>query len=404
MTLIALLGAAALLAPQFNLAGAVRAAEPGAVIRVPAGTHRGPIVIDKRLVLIGAAGARIDGGRAGTVITMSADSAQLVGLEVVASGRSLDNDDAAIKLIRCRACVVARTRIRDALHGIYLLESDHAVISDNDIRGDVRLPEARRGNAIHLFNSAGAVVERNTIRYARDGIYFAGSNHTRVIANDVAHVRYGLHYMYSDDNVFVRNRFTSNAAGAAIMVSRRIRFEDNVFSRHIGYRAYGILLQTADHVVAIGNRIEGNLTGLFIDASTSNIFRHNIVSGNGVGIDLLASSEGNVFADNVITSNRTPVRAVLGMGHNDWAANGRGNYWGRRDVFDLNRDGVGDRPLHVGDPFATLAAMRPVLEIFAGTPAARALSWAERAFPMFGLPEIIDPAPLMAPPAMRVEQ
>ena len=34
--------------------------------------------------------------------------------------------------------------------------------------------------------------------------------------------RYGLHYMYSDDNRFERNVFTMNAAGAAVMFSKRI--------------------------------------------------------------------------------------------------------------------------------------------------------------------------------------
>jgi nitrous oxidase accessory protein NosD len=47
-----------------------------------------------------------------------------------------------------------------------------------------------------------------------------------------------------------------------------------------------------------------------------------------------------------------------------------------------------------------------VLELFAGTPAAAALSWAERAFPMFDLPRVVDPSPLARPPqdAPRLER
>ena len=73
---------------------------------------------------------------------------------------------------------------------------------------------------------------------------------------------------------------------------------------------------------------------------------------------------------------------------------GRGNDWGDPAVFDLDRDGTGDRPYRVGDPFQTLAASRPALEVYSGTLAARALAWAEEAFPVFAVPRVIDSAPI----------
>ncbi|HEX7024315.1 MAG TPA: hypothetical protein VF187_05820, partial [Gemmatimonadales bacterium] len=107
----------------------------------------------------------------------------------------------------------------------------------------------------------------------------------------------------------------------------------------------------------------------------------------------------NTFVGNVIARNGTAVRKPNGDARNAWAEGGRGNYWGDRSIYDLDGDGIGDRPHLVGDPFAALAAKRPVLEIFAGTPAALALSWAERAFPVFDLPRVEDPAPLVEVPA-----
>jgi len=300
--------------------------------------------------------------------------------------------------VRCTGCRIVDTRIVDALHGIYLLESRDALLAGNEILGNERLVESRRGNGIHLFSSSGNRIERNRISGTRDGIYFSFATQNVIVDNDVERTRYGLHYMYSDDNRFARNRFSHNAAGAAIMFSKRIVLRENVFAEHVGYRAYGILLQTASDVVAERNRIEGNLTGLFLDGSTNNTFRANLIAGNGVGIDLLASAEQNTFVSNVIVSNRTSVRNVLGTGENTWARDGRGNYWGDRDVFDLDGNGIGDRPYTAGDPFASLAAGRPVLELFVGTPAAAALSWAERAFPVFDIPRVVDPAPLARPP------
>ena len=42
----------------------------------------------------------------------------------------------------------------------------------------------------------------NAIRGTRDGIYFSFAEKTTVRGNKITRVRYGLHYMYSDDNLF----------------------------------------------------------------------------------------------------------------------------------------------------------------------------------------------------------
>ncbi len=378
---------------------AIVAARAGDTIRVAAGTYAGPFEIDRRLTLLGAAGAVLDGRGRGTVVTVDADSVEIRGFTVVRSGLSLNKDEAAIKLLRCTGCVVSGNTIESSLHGVYLLASHDVLLEGNRITGDPKLQEAWRGNGIHLYNSTYVELRANTIRTTRDGLYFSFTSHATAVGNDVSGVRYGLHYMYSDDNSFTDNRFTANAAGAAIMFSKRISFRSNTFSRHVGYRAYGILLQTAEDVTAERNVIEGNLTGLFLDGAIRNVFRANTISGNGVGIDMMASSEGNIFVDNVIAGNRTSARTILGAGGNAWSAEGRGNFWGGRATFDLDGDGVGDRPHRAGDPFASLAGVRPVLELWAGTPAARALAWAESAFPVFDFAAITDERPLAIRPA-----
>ena len=376
------------------LAAAIATGGRADTVQVGAGRYRGQLVIDRPLVLLGEPGAILDGDRAGTVVTIRADSVVIAGFTIERSGRSLDRDEAAVKLERCIGCRVERNTIRDPLHGIYLLESHGVVVAENRLTGAADLVESSRGNGIHLFNSTGNRLVSNVIRGTRDGIYFSFASGNSVSRNDVAGVRYGLHYMYSDDNRFERNTFTRNAAGAAIMFSKRILFRENVFARHIGYRAYGILLQTAEGVLAEGNRIEGNLTGLFLDGAVADTFRGNVIRGNGVGIDVLASAEGNTFTRNVIADNRIAVRKVLGTSDNRWHDGGAGNYWGDPKVFDLDGDSIGDRPYRVGDTFTGLAAARPALELFAGTPAARALAWAEEAFPVFDVPRVEDARPL----------
>jgi nitrous oxidase accessory protein len=380
--------------PHPTAARALAAASPGDTVRLAAGTHAGPLVIAVSRVTVTGPGAVVDGGRRGTVITVAADSVTLDGFTVRSSGRSMDRDEAAVKLERCVGCVVRRLTVRDPLHGIYLLESHGVTIEETDILGPGDVLESARGNGIHLFNSTGNQLLRNRVRATRDGIYFSFASDNLVAGNEVTRTRYGLHYMYSDDNRFEDNAFTENAAGAAIMFSKRIVLRRNLFARHVGYRAYGLLLQTGEDILAEGNRFEGNLTGLFLDGSLRNTFRDNQIAGNGIGIDLLASAEQNTFIGNRFRDNRTPVRKVLGTGENRWALDGRGNDWGDPAVYDLDRDGIGDRPYRAGDPFLTLAAARPALELYGGTLAAKALSWAEEAFPVFDVPRVVDSAPL----------
>ena len=383
-------------APYATAAEALAAARPGDTVRLRHGTHPGPLVVRVAgITITGTRAAVVDGGRRGTVITVAADSVTLEGFVVRASGRSLDRDDAAVKVHHCNGCTVRGLAVRDPLHGIYLLESAGVTLEGNDILGAADLIESARGNGIHLFNSTGNRLVGNRIRATRDGMYFSFASDNLVARNEVTEARYGLHYMYSDDNWFERNVFARNAAGAAIMFSKRIVLRENTFARHVGYRAYGLLLHTGEDILAEGNRFEGNLTGLFLDGSLRNTFRNNLIAGNGTGIDLPASAEQNVFTGNVFRHNRTPVRKLLGSSENAWSLDGRGNDWGDPAVFDLDRDGIGDRPYRAGDPFLSLAAARPALEVFGGTLAAHALSWAEEAFPVFSLPRVVDSAPLV---------
>jgi nitrous oxidase accessory protein len=381
-----------------TIAAALATAGDHDTVQVRPARYAERVVLDKPIVLLGRPGAIVDGGRHGTVVTITSDDVTVRGLELRSSGRSLERDEAVVKLIRVRRARVVNNVISDPLHGIYLLESHDAEITGNRITGAPDLAESSRGNGIHLYNSTGNRLDGNVVRGTRDGIYFSFAGGNTVSGNDVAQVRYGLHYMYSDDNTFEGNRFTRNAAGAAIMFSKRIVLRENLFTEHVGYRAYGILLQTAEQVLAERNRIEGNLTGLFLDGAMGDTFRDNVIAGNGVGIDLLASAEGNTFSGNIITDNRVAVRKVLGSSENRWSADGRGNFWGDASVFDLDGDGIGDRPYRVGDAFATLAASRPSLDLFTGTLAARALAWADEAFPVFDMPRVEDPHPLALRP------
>jgi nitrous oxidase accessory protein len=94
----------------------------------------------------------------------------------------------------------------------------------------------RRGNGVHIWNSVGHTIAGNVIRDTRDGIYFSFVDRSTVRDNDIARVRYGLHYMYSDENRFDRNVFSDNAAGAALMYSKGLTLAGNRFVANRSHR------------------------------------------------------------------------------------------------------------------------------------------------------------------------
>ena len=92
----------------------------------------------------------------------------------------------------------------------------------------------------------------------RDGLFLQNASRGRISRNHVSDVRYGLHYMFSDDNVFEDNTFERGAAGSAIMYSERIAFRRNRFLSNRGFASVGLLLQQCDDVLAEDNLIADN--------------------------------------------------------------------------------------------------------------------------------------------------
>ena len=373
-----------------SIGAAIAAARPGDRVRVPAGTYRERLVIPRAITLVGEGAPTIDGGGVGDVVTVRAPGTRLEGLTIVGSGAETLSDSAGIRVEAPRV-TIAGCRIARCLYGIYLATADDAVLSRNQIEGLAEKRQGDRGDGIRLHASNGARLLDNTITGTRDGIYFNGSSRTEVRGNAIAHVRYGLHYMYSDDNRFEGNRFTETEAGAALMFSRRLSLRHNVFTGNRGYRAYGLLVKDCEDSEVVENLIADNRTGLFVDGAIGMRFERNLIAGNDVGVEVRASSEGNVFRGNEITGNTTEVALPTGAETNDW----RGNHWGAYQGWDLDGDGVGDVPHQAGDVFGYLVENLPPARLFLLGPGIQALAFAERTLPVLDVPQVLDAAPRM---------
>jgi nitrous oxidase accessory protein len=296
---------------------------------------------------------------------------------------------------------LADVQIRDVLFGVYVERSRGAVLRRLDIEGPAGLGESARGDGIELYASRDLTIADSRIAAMRDGIFFNYSDSVRVVGNRVSGVRFGLHYMYSHENRFERNVFTDNVAGAVIMFSRGLVVTGNVFAWNSQSRSYGLVLQNATGPEVRDNAFVGNAVGVFFDNVIGGAFTDNVIAANWLGLRLYANSEGTRITGNALTGNTFDVAGGGGAAEQyRFCANGRGNYWDAalRGGYDLDGDGVLDVPHPASSALAELALSRDGVRLLLASPAAGALDWAERTFPVFDAGGAVDSCPLARPP------
>lgn len=374
----------------------IDAAPAGSVLRIPQGTYDGDIVIRKKLSLLGVNMPVIQGSGKGSCVTVEADSCRIEGFRITRSGDNLREEHSGILLKSGNNRIEGNT-LDDILFGIYLLRADSNVIAGNTIRGRAGIDLGQRGSGVHIYNSAGTVIERNTITEMRDGFYIQNANRTFLSSNVVTRLRYGVHYMYADSNTFIHNLFADNVAGAAIMYSKHIVFRHNAFVRNRGFASYGILFQDCHNVVADSNVISDNVVGMFFEASTGNFFRHNLVAKNDLALQMFSNSTGNTFTANNFIDNLRLLTLVGKRTESKWQYEGIGNYWSSYKGYDLDGNGTGDVPMKIRDVFGYAEGRNASFRLYLNSPSMQALELALESFPVFVLNEELDTAPLIAP-------
>jgi nitrous oxidase accessory protein len=290
-----------------------------------------------------------------------------------------------------RGCVIS-----GSLFGIYLREAHGSAVLGSRVRGIPGKDAGEKGSGIHVWNTEGFRLEDNEVADVRDGFYIQSSSKGTIRGNVARDLRYGLHYMFSDDNVFEDNLFERGAAGTALMYSKRITFRRNRFLHNRGFASVGLLFKACDDVVAESNLVADNARGIFLEGSYRNQFRGNVVAESDVAIVLYDSSGGNRFEGNSFVGNRTPLNLVGKRTDTVF----QGNYWSDNRDLDLDGDGRADRPYRLSSVFdhfrGNLTAADLLVDGFAGS----ALAAAEGTFPVLQPVDVVDPVPLARPPAL----
>jgi nitrous oxidase accessory protein len=198
----------------------------------------------------------------------------------------------------------------DSYFAIHISNTTNATVRNNRIVGSPA-SEQLTGNGIHLWKSHHALIEHNYVKGHRDGIYFEFVTESLIRNNtSETNIRYGLHFMFSNDDTYQDNVFKQNGAGVAVMYSKKVRMERNQFEQNWGPSAYGILLKDITDSYISGNTFFKNTVGVHMEGSSRIELKSNIFRQNGWAIKVQASCDDNIFERNNFLSNSFDVSTM----------------------------------------------------------------------------------------------
>jgi len=371
---------------------ALATAPAGARIIVRQGTYEeSGLRVERPVEIIGEGGPTIDAGGRSSGIVVASAGVSIRGLVVRNTGRTAIEDRAGIRLERADGCIVTDNHIHDAYFGIYLARTHGCLVADNTITG-TNQRESLSGNAIHLWNSHEVTILRNRPTGHRDGIYLEFSNLAHIEGNrSTGNLRYGLHFMVSNDAVYRQNVFAGNGAGVAVMYSTRVTMTGNAFEHNRGQAAYGLVLKDITDSRIAENTFRDNTVALFIEGSSRLEIADNHVQRNGWAVRLMANAEENRFFGNTFALNTFDV-ATNGRQH---TSRFDGNHWDRYEGYDLDGDGIGDVPFSPVRLFAYLVARNSTSLVLQRSLFVDMLDMVERVLPVVSPHTLIDQHPLM---------
>jgi len=378
--------------PVRTLTAAIAAASRHAKIVVKPGVYREPtIIVDKPVEIIGEGWPVLDGASARQIMTVTADSVTIRGLHFEHVGTSFMEDWAAVRFQTVRGCTIEGNRFDDAFFGIYLAKVNDCTIRGNILRSG-RGRDMNSGNGIHLWASNGIVIANNRISGHRDGIYFEFV-HNSVISGNVSelNLRYGLHFMYSDDCRYLNNTFRRNGSGVAVMFTNRVEMTGNRFEENWGGAAYGLLLKEIGDSKLEGNVFYRNTTGLLADGANRLKAIRNDFIDNGWAVKLQSSTQDGSFTGNNFIGNTFDVSANNSETTTTFAR----NYWDDYRGYDLDHDGFGDVSYHPVRLFSMVVAQNGPSIILLRSTFVRLLDSAESIIPALTPEALIDRKPAM---------
>lgn len=355
--------------------------------------HEGNIIINKPIKLIGENYPIVDGDNENEIFTITADSVLIEGFQIQNVGTSYIKDRAGINVVRKDYCTIRNNRLKNTFFGIYLQKAKHTKILNNEVFGNAQ-EEMSSGNAIHLWHCQNIIIKGNHVKNHRDGIYLEFVDDSQIENNrSEEHLRYGLHFMFSNNDNYINNIFFNNGAGVAVMFSRGIKMERNVFRKNWGTSSYGLLLKEIYDGEITNNQFIENTIGIYGESATRMKISNNNFVRNGWAFKVLGSCMDNTIKANNFIGNTFDIATNSSRNYNQFD----GNYWSEYSGYDLDRDGVGDVPHRPVKLFSYVVTRVDASIILLRSMFVDIINFAEKATPMFTPTTLLDNAPSMKP-------
>lgn len=378
--------------PVKTIKQALALANDGDTIIVTQGVYKeGNIIITKKIAFLGKNYPTLDGQNKAEVLSITADSVIVKGFKIINSGHAALDDPCGIKVYDRSFVRIENNILDNNFFGIYLQNCKNSVIKNNTVKAYGK-QEQLIGNGIHCWKSEHLQIIGNRISGHRDGIYFEFVTQS-VIWRNIANynIRYGLHFMFSNDDSYITNVFKGNGAGVAVMFTKNVKMFNNYFEENWGDSAYGLLLKEIADSYIFNNRFARNTSGIYMEGTSRVKVEKNLFEANGWGMKIQASCMENEIVNNNYIGNTFDISTNGSLVLNTF----NGNYWDKYEGYDLNKDGIGDVPYHPLSLFAVLTENNPSAMILFRSFMITLLDKSEKVLPSITPDNFIDNKPLM---------
>jgi nitrous oxidase accessory protein len=371
---------------------AIRIANNGDTILVTAGIYKeGNLIISKQLTFIGDKYPIIDGQNKYEVFSIKASKVVIDGFKIYHSGTSNLDDYAGIKVYDSREVTIQNNILDDTYFGIYLQYAKRCVIKNNQLKANNK-EEQQSGNGIHCWKSDSLSITGNTVDGHRDGIYFEFVTNSSIKSNTTSNnIRYGLHFMFSNNDTYQFNSFIGNGAGVAVMYSNKVSMLNNQFKENWGDAAYGLLLKEISDSYITGNTFEKNTTGIYLEGASSIKMDHNIFKNNGWAMKIQASCMDIKVSTNNFVGNTFDIGTNGSLVLNTFNK----NYWDKYEGYDLNHDTMGDIPYRPVSMYSMIVEQNPPAMMLFRSFITSLLDKTEKLIPSLTPENLKDNTPLM---------
>lgn len=333
--------------------------------------------------------ATVDGENIGEIFIIIANDVTIDGFTIINVGSSYIKDFAAIRVRESNNFIIQNNIIKNLFFGIYLEKSKNGKVISNQVYGKAT-NEFNSGNGIQLWYCNNIEIKNNYVEKVRDGIYLEFSNFCTIEDNiSKNNVRYGLHFMFSNNDTVKNCQYISNGAGVAIMFSKLMIMHDNTFTDNWGSAAYGVLLKEVNDTELKYNVFKNNTTAINVEGSNRVQYLHNDFISNGWAINSRGANYQNIVNYNNFLNNSFDIVYNGQLNKNNFDH----NYWSSYTGYDLDKDGIGDVPHRPIKLFSYVVNKTPEAIIFLRSLFVDIIDFSEKVSPIFTPKNLVDSSP-----------